>query len=74
MSAPETERWELDVCSDCVQLIANGDTGHEEVPHALLPAWDGHHLVVVGDGDGFSWRRCEGCGGLAGDRWQAVTI
>ena len=58
-------------CDDCVQGIANDDyTGMDDETEKRVregiesaPGW-----LVVGDEEGFSWRKCDVCDGLAGNR------
>lgn len=74
---------DLDVCTDCRQLIANGDiedgtdTG-ERVAAAQVQIWGplAWHMVL-GDTDEpwFSMSDCDGCGSvLGGDRYHAHII
>ena len=61
-------------CDDCVQGIANDDyTGMDDETEKRVregiesaPGW-----LVVGDEEGFSWRKCDVCGGLVGE-WYKV--
>ncbi len=72
----------LEVCTDCVCLIANGeatDSDGNDIAPALAAAtverW-GRTCIVLGDDDEahFSWRPCEACGGtLGGDRLTAYA-
>ncbi len=75
---------DLQVCSDCLMMIANGDSSgmdavtlHEVERGMARLCEDGGHLVV-GDSDldqGFSWRRCDCCDRhLGGDRFHCVLI
>ena len=79
------EPFVLEVCSDCLQWLANGEV---ENPDESFNAdyLDGREITLgavrgVCDGcddDGqceswFSWRRCDGCGSaLGGDRHHAT--
>jgi hypothetical protein len=75
---------DLDVCSDCRQLIANGDiedgtdTG-ERVAAAQVQIWGplAWNMVLSGTEDEprFMTSECDGCGETAhGDRWYASII
>lgn len=76
---------ELEVCSDCAQIIANGeindgtDTG-ERTADAQVAKWgDDARGLVLADHEGFepyfSWSDCDGCGStLGGDRWPAAVL
>ena len=66
------EFYELGTCcDDCVQAIANDDyTGMDDAREQEVRAGlerIGEYLIV-GDEYGFSWRRCDVCDGLAGNR------
>jgi hypothetical protein len=68
----------LEVCIDCVLLIANDDSTDEH--RALVAAqWPTGDLVLAyareEDEDWFSWGACDGCGStLGGDRHPAVVF
>lgn len=74
---------DLAVCTDCVQIIANGeisdgtDTG-DQVAAAQVVKWgDLAAHMVLGDTDEpwFSWSSCDGCGSpLGGDRFNAHIL
>lgn len=84
----EYDATELSVCSDCIQLLANGEINDgedtaEKCAAGQARVWgdDVTHLVPGGgseddDGDrGFSWQSCDGCGSnLGGDRFQAFAV
>lgn len=87
----ETSPWEtydIQVCSDCLMMIANGTTGdydgapddaeHDAAMDALWPDADGWDITPNCSEDcegGFSWSPCEGCGSpLGGDRHPAVAM
>lgn len=66
----------LQVCADCLILIANGDeTGIDERDLKRVRSgvralsMDGNYPVSNGEEFGFNWRACECCQGLAGDRF-----
>ncbi len=64
-------------CDDCIQAIANDDySGMDDEQENLTRAgiesigqW-----LIVGDEVGFSWMRCDVCGGLAGNRHKVGYI
>lgn len=74
---------DIDVCTDCVQLIANGeindgtDTG-ERVAAAQVAIWGPLAVnMVLGDTEDswFAMSGCQGCGSpLGGDRMHAHII
>lgn len=72
---------EIDVCSDCLMIAANGTLGDEDQradqAHAdkIETEWSGW-LMVAGDGEGwFSWHPCGGCGShLGGNRYSATMM
>ena len=79
-----TETYEIDVCTDCLMFLANGDVP-EDNPHNWSPddidrQWPqrpGERTwIALGDSEQhFSWRRCEGCGSsLGGDRHPATVF
>lgn len=69
---------ELAVCQDCLMVIANGDYSGiaEEDLARVTKATDalGRYACADGDDLGFSWRPCECCEGLAGDRYKVVIL
>lgn len=77
------ETFSLQVCSDCLMMMANGDLGGEGDPDAHAarmdaewPSEDGWHLSP-GDLDepGFSWNQCDACSSmLGGDRSEAFAM
>ncbi len=73
----------LSVCSDCAQILANGEIDDgtdrgEQVAAAIGERWADYELVLACPEDcegGFSSRQCDGCGDiLAGDRHPAVAF
>jgi hypothetical protein len=85
-TTPKYETVDLEVCTDCLMLMANGGMGdvteeeeaaHCEAMEARWPMAEGWH-VVSGSCDeecGFSWRSCESCGShLGGDRYWAHAM
>lgn len=70
----------IEVCADCLLFIANGDLpeddGDADRVVAGVASLGGHVVAGGPDGDdaGFSWRACECCGGLAGDRFYASIL
>lgn len=76
---------ELEVCTDCAMISANGELGQgddeQDRRHARRMArqWPDGDVVLSGSGDDdvvpFSTRRCDGCGDeLAGERHPAVVF
>lgn len=76
---------DLRVCSDCAQVIANGEISDgtdrgDRTAAAQVAVWgaDAIGLVLAGTDDGpdpFSTAPCDGCGStLAGERWDAAVI
>lgn len=64
---------DLLVCTDCAIVAANGDWSgvpDERVP-AVRAAMERLPRLVVGDPYGFSWSKCQSCGGDPGDRHEA---
>lgn len=82
------ERFSLDICSDCLLDLANGECGNEE-QHGCLnvdqrgvpvdwPDWTGYNVAIdcCGEDDCgyFSWSSCDYCGStLGGDRHRATA-
>jgi hypothetical protein len=72
----------LRVCSDCVVAIANDDfTGMDDTTERRVRAGircialrTGGQLVAGGEALGFSWRECECCGALAGERYSVAVL
>jgi hypothetical protein len=70
----------LSICAGCVCEIANGESDLNDVEreslYGSLAAFraDGLTVVVGDDHLGFRRSRCELCGRLPGDRYDAVTI
>ncbi len=73
-----TEDVELEVCTDCLTLIANGEVPKDDPEFSLLDEWDGWMLAINCDEDcegGFSWSQCDGCGStLGGDRHPVIAM
>lgn len=70
---------EIYVCDDCLLMHANGETGEipagEPEPWAKLPTAD----VAVnceddGEGCGFSWSECDGCGSRLGGTRHRMAV
>jgi hypothetical protein len=80
----KTEQHEIQVCVDCLFMLANGeigDTASAEQNAAHIARMAGHwgngwELFLGSDDEGsFSWSSCEGCGStLGGDRQTAYAI
>lgn len=76
------ETTELNVCEVCIHLLANGEYNDgentaEQCSEGQLRIWgdDVRHLVPGGDGLGFSWSSCDGCGDTdGGDRFRAFVM
>jgi hypothetical protein len=68
---------EIEVCTDCAQLVAN-DEATPEHRAAVARQWPTGHLVLSGGEEEdacFSSRPCDGCGSqLGGDRMPAVVF
>ena len=67
---------EIEVCWDCVMLIANGDGG-DETNQAIVDRWGDltMHICITDEYDEFSWSQCDGCGSrLGGARQSAVVL
>lgn len=68
-------------CTDCLILIANGDTP-PELDETATAAWLaeidrrwGDTPLTVGDEAGFSWSSCDCCGStLGGDRHELFVV
>lgn len=77
-----TVTHDLDVCTVCVHLIANGEfddgtDAAEKCSARQVKIWGPLAVaMVLGDDDEwFSYRSCDGCGDqLAGDRFHAHII
>lgn len=68
---------ELEVCEDCIQVLANGveDVATSEAALNMEDHWEGYDLFPGNVDHGFSYNQCDGCGSsLAGDRYQAWAI
>jgi hypothetical protein len=69
---------ELSVCSDCLIMVANNDPSgiderdYKRVTSAVRAL--GPHAVADGEDLGFSWRDCECCQGLAGERYKVAIL
>jgi len=80
----EPDFTDLEVCTDCAMILANGELGQGDAMaderHAALIAaeWPEHDLVLSGgehDEPFFSRSQCDGCGSrLGGDREVAVAF
>ena len=69
-----TELIDLDVCQDCILVIANGEHGDCDgtCRSCTTPTPEGYWVLLGGDELGFTSRACELCGqDLAGDRYRA---
>ena len=86
-AAAKYETCEIEVCSDCLMMMANGEIGdvseaeteaHAAAMDAAWPMSEGWHLSPdhrESDDDTFSWQSCEGCkSSLGGDRHAAVAM
>lgn len=79
MASKRYSEYELSVCSDCIQLLANGDSGEStsRAAEGMRRTWGNLavHLVVGGEDLGFSVDRCDGCGAEGGgERFGAVAL
>jgi hypothetical protein len=79
----DTTLYQIDVCVDCVQVLANGVENDEQARAAegMARNWPDGQLVLgcapncCGEDSSpwFSWQSCEGCGSpLGGDRMHAT--
>lgn len=81
-----TETHALEVCSDCIFLLANGEVTDSNgddttAAHAakMAAVW-GERFDIVPSGEeeeeaSFSWQSCDGCGStLGGDRFAATAF
>lgn len=70
---------EIELCSDCVQIVANDDdSGCEDassVRAELDARWAFYRLIVTCDGNcSFTWSDCDGCGSEGGTRCSALAV
>lgn len=70
---------DIRVCDDCAVAIANDDySGMNDETQAAVRAGmailNKRGWLVVGEEQGFSWMRCQCCGGLAGNRHSCALI
>lgn len=88
MTAKTRETVDLDICTDCLFVLANGpeSDGERRAAESMAEQWDGWELTLgslecdhcpTEDGDcepWFSWSECDGCGSnLGGDRSHATA-
>jgi hypothetical protein len=87
MTLEGTVPTDIEVCTDCILLIANGETtdgdGIAADKHAkrMEAVWGIPVDITLGGRDDiedddphFSWKPCEGCGSpLGGDRYAATA-
>jgi hypothetical protein len=76
-----TITYEGECCQDCLCFMANGECGdarESEAQQAKIAArWTAEqmrHMVAGGEDCGFSWRACDACAGLAGDRYTFAVL
>jgi hypothetical protein len=67
------------VCDSCACAIANDDysgmdDAEESSVRAGLARLNQRGYAVLGDEYGFTWRACECCGGLAGNRHTVALL
>jgi hypothetical protein len=73
---------EIQVCQDCLMVIANNDwTGIEDRDvnrvKAGIKALAAKGYACVGDSDkdaGFRWRHCDCCNGLPGHHYHVIIL
>lgn len=72
---------DLAVCTDCINIIANGYNGEDEETRARFEKGEsrlqknGGNLVYGGEDLGFTCNGCDCCGdGLAGDKFKAALL
>lgn len=74
-----TERVDIDICVDCLQILANGVETDEQAQVAtnMDKIWGSALITLNCDEEcepPFSHQSCEGCGSdLGGDRHKAVV-
>ena len=69
------ETYTAEACSDCIMLAANGEMPDGVLEHEPLNRLQDGYSLIVPEGDPhFSWRTCETCGGLAGNRWDCTIM
>lgn len=66
------------VCDDCMFVHANGETGNEtpdREPWELMPSADvAMNCEDDGEGCGFSWSACDGCGSSLGGTRHRMAV
>ncbi|MGC2652281.1 MAG: hypothetical protein WA317_01475 [Mycobacterium sp.] len=78
----EYEITELDVCTVCIHLIANGEFNDgTDAADVARAGWEttfgdqAQYLTYGGEELGFSWSSCDACGnGDGGDRYRASLM
>ena len=73
---------EFSVCGNCIQAIANDDYSGmsdeeaEKVSNTISKEEVDNRYLVIGDGEneGFSWRNCDLCNDLPGERYKAALL
>lgn len=82
--ANAVDHFDLDVCDDCAQVIANGEINDgtdrgKDVADAQVRVWglDAVHLVLAcGENcsESFSWAPCDGCGSTLGGNRHPASV
>lgn len=82
--ATPVDHFDLEVCDDCAQVIANGEINDgtdrdKEVADAQVRVWgsDAVHLVLACGEDcseSFSWAPCDGCGSTLGGNRHPASV
>ena len=70
--------YQQNICSDCLQLLVNGESEHSEKElitfHSTLENWSKTGYTPAGLSNNqesfFSWKCCDVCGQIAGDRHE----
>lgn len=78
----KSEHHELNICTDCLMLHANGDAGdgvdNDELAASIEEVWpsdEGWLIIPEGDDTHFSWGWCDSCmTTLGGDRHTAIAV
>jgi hypothetical protein len=74
MTATKVTMVKIEICCDCLFVLANGaeTTEQSEAAEGMARVW-GAQPLYLGDSEGrFSWQSCDGCGSkLGGDRFDA---
>ena len=69
----------LDICVDCLMVVANGEPVSDEHSRSMLRHMEGledYSIVITERGEGhFSWSHCDTCNShLGGTRYEAILM